>query len=131
MAFITVITSTRTADADPIALLAAVRAVIPDPLLGLSYAVGTSFDPHYALSKTTEWTEEELAAVQTAIDAAPAPSVRLTAQAFVDNLPPEWRAFLPVFVKQINVLRAAAVPPLPPLTGAMLLNAFRNEAGAL
>lgn len=118
-------TSTRSTEPDLGALLAAVRAI--DPIAGVFHMVG----PSYVVKKDTPWTPDQIAAAQLAIDTAPEPSARLTAQAFVDDLPPQWRAFLPLFVKQINVLRAALATPLPPITGAQLLNAFRNEAGAL
>ena len=118
--------STRMTEPDPLSLLAQLRATV-DATAGVQHTAG----PSYVVKKETPWTPDDVVAAQTAIDTAPESSPRIAAQEFLDNLPPQWRAFLPLFVKQLNVIRTSLATPLPPITGAQLLNAFRNEAGSL
>ena len=120
-------TAARTTEPDADSLLDQLHAAV-DPTMGVQHFPGTA---DYVLKKTDPWTPDNISAAQVVLDTAPEPSARLAAQAFIDNLPPQWRAFLPLFLKQVNVLRTSLATPLPQLTAAQLLNAFRNEAGNL
>lgn len=130
MAFDTTIISTRTEPADPQALMAAFRVLLPEPaLLGVSYLMSAIYNPTYVLSKATAWTPTQIAAAQNAVDTAPTKSLQLTAQSEIDAWPLSTKALVLTLIDQLNVLRA--FHSLPAVTPAQALTAIRNKAGTL
>jgi len=126
MASYHIFASTRTTQPDPVALLAVVRSAANDP----GCAVG-GISPHFTAKKAAVWIASEIAAVQTAIDTAPALTPQRQAQNAVDAFPIECQALVLALIDQLNIIRAALPSPLPPITPAQALGAVRAKAGQL
>ena len=68
------------------------------------------------------------ATVQAAVDAAPAPSNKLSVKRWVDEMPaPEKAAFLTI-LDGVNLIRSKLSPPLAAITPAQFLNAIKAKA---
>lgn len=129
-------TSARATEPDPTTLLAQLRAL--DVSAGVQHALGS---PTYILKKATAWTGPAISAAQGVIDAAPASSPQLTAQANILRWPIEFQALALSLVDvlndhqhQINAIRASL--PNPPgdradITGTQALTAVSAKAGTL
>lgn len=102
------ITSTRTTVPNVVALLAAVRtALANDATVGIVPLLEPTL---YRVKRSSDdaFTEAEIAAVQTAIDSAPAYTPQTDAQNQIDQLPLVWKAIALALLDQINVLRVRA-----------------------
>lgn len=66
--------------------------------------------------------------VQAAVDAAPAPSNKLTVKRWVDEMPLHEKAMLLTILDGVNTIRAKLVPPLAAITTTQFLNAIKAKA---
>ncbi len=128
MAAYTVLTSLRSTRPDVASLIAAVRLV--DVTAGVSPVV-IDLPVGITVKTATPLTAPQLAALQTALDSAPAASSRLSAQATIDSWPLELKALVLALIDQLNVIRAALPVPLGPITPTQALAAVRTKAGTL
>lgn len=119
-------TSPRTTQPDLPSLLAALRA--QDPTAGIQHEPGA---PTYVIKKNTPWTAPQIAFAQNAIDAAPASSPQLTAQAQIDAWPIAQKALVLALIDQLNVLGARVTPPIAAITPAQAIAAIRDKAATL
>jgi hypothetical protein len=71
----------------------------------------------------------DLAAIDAAVAAAPAPSDQLDAQAWIDNMPIPYKAICLALIDQLNTLRA--FHSLSAITPAQAIAAVRTKAGTL
>ena len=126
MGFYQELTATRTTDPDPASLLAALRALDPSA----NYAHEPK-SPLYILKKHTAWTNSHRTAALNAIEAAPAASPQLTAQAALDLMDLYDKAIVLTILDQFNAVRAKLDPPLPAITIPQMLQAIRAKAGTL
>lgn len=83
----------------------------------------------YRVKKNTTWTTNQINAAQSAINASPTITERLTAKNVINNWPIEMRALLYVMLDQINLLRAQH--SLSSITPAQVLTAVLNKADTL
>jgi hypothetical protein len=83
------------------------------------------------IEKPTAWQASEIASVQAAVTAAADATPETEAQNQIDQFPIKDKAVLSLLIKELNILRAAVVPALPPRTLAQAMNAARTEAGTL
>lgn len=125
MAAYQVFTSARTTEPDAASLLANLRAL--DASAGVHHTAG----PLYTIKKATDWTVPQISAAQSVIDAAPASSPQLAAQAWVDVMPLGQKAFILTLLDQINLIRSKLSPPLGAITPGQVLQAVRDKAGTL
>ena len=126
MGFYQELTATRTTEPDPASLLAALRALDPSA----NYAHEPK-SPLYILKKDTAWTNPHRTAALSAIEAAPAASPQLTAQAALDMMDLYDKAIVLTILDQFNAVRAKLDPPLPAITIPQMLAAIRAKAGTL
>lgn len=123
-AFYHTFTTARTSDADPGALLAALR--VQDATAGVQHFPGTTI---YVVKKSSDWTAQQITFVQGQIDTAPAQTVETLAQSTIDTMPIFEKALLLTLLDQINVLRTRA--GLATVTPAQAIQAVRDKAGTL
>jgi hypothetical protein len=83
------------------------------------------------VEKPTAWQPNEITVVQNAVNAAPDATPQTEAQNQIDQFPIKDRAVISALIKEINILRAAVVPALPPRTLTQAIGAVKNEAGNL
>lgn len=122
-------TSTRTTEPHFETLVGQLKAL--DPTAGVRHQPG----PDYVVKKATAWTTPQRNATQNIIDTAPATSLALAAQAYIDRLPLAEKAWKLEEVDEFNRIRAAlralGAPGLPALTIEGVLAAWRARAGSL
>jgi hypothetical protein len=68
------------------------------------------------------------ATVQAAVDAAPAPSNKLTVKRWVDEMPLPEKAIPLTIIDGVNTIRGKLVPPLNAITPAQFLSAIKAKA---
>jgi hypothetical protein len=119
-------TSARATEPDLATLIAQLRAL--DASAGVQHDPGS---PTYIIKKATAWTTPQGNAAQAVIDAAPASSPQLSAQALIDNLSLVDQAIILTLIDQLNTIRAALPVPLGAITPAAAINAIRTKAGTL
>ena len=120
------ITTTRATWPDNVALSAAIKAATD------ATAVLTCLDGTTAIGKkATDWTPQQIAAAQTILDTAAAVTPQVLAQREVDRFPLAYKALVLALIDQINVIRAALVPPKVAITPAQAIAAIRDKAGTL
>ena len=119
-------TSARVTEPDGPSLIAQLRAA--DATVGVQHDPGSST---YVLKKATAWAAGEITAAQTVLDAAPAASAQLAAQAWIDQLPIGQKALLLALLDQINTLRTQPSTTFAAVTPAQALAAVRTKAGTL
>jgi hypothetical protein len=118
------LSSTRTTEPDPVALLASLRAIEP--------SAATWHDGNiYHVKTAAPLTAPQLASMQTAIDTAPELTPQRAAQNEIDRWPIAQRALLLALIDQLNVLRSKLSPPLGAITPAQALQAVRDKAATL
>jgi hypothetical protein len=123
---------TRPTPPDRNALLTALRVSLPD-VAGIRVSdqplvlvAGTIL-----VDKATPWLPADIAAAQTAIDAAANATPQLDAQHDVDNWDIEMKALVLALIDALNVIRANLPVPLPPITPAQAIAAIRAKAALL
>ena len=121
-AFYQAFIAVRATEPDPTTLLANLRSL--DATAGIQHAIGTQ---DYKLKKGTVWTQNQINAAQNVLNTAPASSPQLTAKAEIRNWSISQKAFVLALVKQLNTIRAALQPPLPPITLDQVLAAVEAE----
>jgi hypothetical protein len=118
-------TSVRSVAFDPSALQSGVRTACGDDAASM-YMSDAS---HVVVKKAAEWTPQQIASTQVAIDACPSLTPQRGAQNEIDAWPISMKAFALALFDQINVLRQAA--GLQPVTPAQAMTAIRNKAATL
>jgi hypothetical protein len=68
------------------------------------------------------------ATVQAAVDAAPAPSNKISVKRWVDEMPIPEKAMLLTILDGVNTIRGKLVPPLNAITPAQFLSAIKTKA---
>jgi hypothetical protein len=112
------------------ALSAPIRTAVGDPFyLTAELKIGGVIT--IVVEKPTAWQPNEITVVQNAVNAAPDATPQTEAQNQIDQFPIKDRAVISALIKEINILRAAVVPALPPRTLTQAIGAVKNEAGNL
>lgn len=111
-------------------LSAPVRTAVGDPFY-LSTELKLGGVVTVVVEKPTPWQPNEITAVQNAVNTAPDQTPQTEAQSQIDQFPIKDRAVISALIKEINILRAAVVPALPPRSLAQAISAVKNEAGNL
>lgn len=127
MAFIALITTTRPDRPDPVTVLAAIQTATGDPTAVLFH----DWRGLWRGEKATAWTAPEIAEAQRIVDTTAALTPQLAAQRAIDNFPIEYRALVLALLNEINIVRAALVPPLAARTANEAITAIRAKAGLL
>lgn len=112
--------------ADEAAILTNLRAT--DASAGL---IATPDGISINVKKSTDWTANQITAVQNIVNNAPNKTLQNMAQNEIDRWPISEKAFVSALVNQINVLRSKLSPPLPDITMQQVIQAIRNEAATL
>lgn len=118
--------ATRSTEPDPASLLAALRALDASA----NYLHEPS-SPLYRLKKNTAWTNPQRTAALNAIEAAPATTPQLSAQAALDAMDLYDKAIVLTILDQFNAVRAKLDPPMTAITVQQMLAAIRAKAGTL
>jgi hypothetical protein len=119
--------TTRTTMADPVTLVANVRAAVSD-------ATADCFanDPtHYIATKATPWLPADVAACQSVIDACPTATPQSLVKAYLDAQPLVERARDLTILDQVNLIRSKLPTPLVAITVAQWINAVKAKVDAL
>jgi len=121
-------TTVRVTRPNPIALLAALRAL--DATAGVTEISGA-----WRIKKDTLWSAPQIAAAQTALDTCAADTLELEAQQAIDAMGIFDKAIVLVTLDQFNLvrgkLRGLGVTGIPDLTIAQMIQAIRDKAGTL
>jgi hypothetical protein len=125
---LTLFTSFRSNRPDLLSLQTTIRTITSDATALISITP----DPHqWMIGTAIIMSAGTISAVQTAIDIAIDATPPLDAQNSIDHWPIELKALVLALIDQLNVIRAALVPPKVAITSAQALQAVRDKAATL
>ncbi len=127
---ITLFVSTRNTIPDIIPLRNVIRIILSD-ITALIYLSEPFNFSKYSVESAGIISAGNITLVQNAIDTASEYTLQRVAQDHIDNLPIVEKAIILALIDQLNVIRAALVPPKVAITPAQALQAVRDKAGTL
>ncbi len=127
---ITSLTSVRNTKPNMLALRTAVRAVTADVTAEI-YLLDPLDIKQWTLKTVSAVSAPVLASVQTTVDTASDYTIQQQAQDDIDRWSIELKALALALVDQLNVIRAALVPPKTAITPTQALAAIRDKASTL
>lgn len=119
--------TTRPTMADPVTLIANVRAAVSDATADIF-----ANDPsHYIATKATAWSASDVATCQSLIDTCQSATPQSLVKAFLDNQPLVDRAIDLTILDQVNLIRSKLPTPLIAITPAQWINAVKAKVDTL